>query len=202
MVIYQPVRLALPGGVPPIQRAPRRHVTVGRLMGYKNVALMLEAFRLLPDHELVVVGNGPMERQLRASAPSNVRFMGRVSDEEVRLQLSQACAFVFAAIEDFGIDPVEVLALGTPVVALARGGVLDYQRHTDNAWLFDEATLAASVQAVRAGAAGWSADVHKRCRRSAQALGPEPFPTESSSWVARCWHDWCSGDTHADGQAQ
>lgn len=58
---HLPVRQALPGGVPPIQRVPGHHVTVGRLLGYKNVAHMLDALRLLPEHELVAVGSDPME---------------------------------------------------------------------------------------------------------------------------------------------
>lgn len=201
VVIHPPVCLAGPDNGPPLQRVPRRHVTVGRLMGYKNVALMLEAFRLLPDHELVVVGTGPMARQLRAAAPPNVHFMGHLSDDEVRLQLRQACAFVFAAIEDFGIAPVEALALGTPVVALARGGALDYLRHADNAWLFDEATPAALAQAVRDSAAGWPADVHERCRRSAQGFGPERFRAEFSAWVGRCWQDWRGRGARPGGPA-
>lgn len=202
VVIHPPVRVAGLDGGPPVQRVLRRYLTVGRLMGYKNVALMLEAFRLLPDHELVVVGSGPLARQLRASAPPNVSFTGHLSDDEVRMQLRQASAFVFAAIEDFGIAPVEALALGTPVVALASGGALDYLRHADNAWLFDEATPVALAQAVRDSAAGWPEDVHERCRRSAQAFGPDRFRTEFSAWVDRCWQDWRGLDERSVGQVR
>lgn len=193
VVIHPPVDVQPPPAGAPVPRVPRRCVTVGRLMGYKNVALMLEAFRLLPEHELVVVGSGPLDRVLRQAAPANVRFTGFLPQAEVQAQVRQAQAFIFAAVEDFGIAPVEALALGTPVVALARGGALDYLQQGHNAWLFDGATPEALAAAVRQAEAAWTEDLPARCIASAQGFGAERFRAEFSAWVQERWAAWLAG---------
>lgn len=188
VVIHPPVDLPPPPPGEPPARVPRRCVTVGRLMGYKNVALMIEAFRQLPDHELVVVGTGPLEAALRRAAPRNVRFTGFLPQAAVQAEIRQAQAFLFAAVEDFGIAPVEALALGTPVIALARGGALDYLAHGDNAWLFEVATPEALAEAVRQ--ARWPEDIAARCVASAQGFGAARFRAEYAAWVDGHWAAW------------
>ena len=101
------------------------YVTVSRLVPYKRVDLIVEAFAAMPDKRLVVVGDGPEARKVRALAAPNVRVLGFQPDAVVRDLLQRARAFVFAAEEDFGIAPVEAHAAGTPVVAYGRGGALD-----------------------------------------------------------------------------
>jgi glycosyltransferase involved in cell wall biosynthesis len=189
VVIHPPVRLP-PSSAVQASREPGRYVTVGRLMGYKNVALMLEAFSLLPQHRLHVVGTGPLERALRRRAPANVRFLGALSDEGVQQELQAASGFVFAAVEDFGIAPVEALAAGTPVIAYGRGGALDYLQHGANAWLFHELTPQALADAVRAAEAGFTQDVQTRCRSSAERFRGERFRAEFRAWVDACWAAW------------
>ena len=192
-VIHPPVKLAVQAkqtaAVP--ERRSRHYVTVGRLMGYKNVGLMLEAFRQLPEHRLTIVGSGPQLRALQRQAPKNVRFAGHLPEAALQAELRSATAFVFAAVEDFGIAPVEALAIGTPVIAYARGGALDYLRHGDNAWLFHEPTPEALAQAVLSSEEAWPTDVHERCERSAQRFGPERFRAEFSAWVQTRWDQWC-----------
>ena len=67
------------------------------------------------------------------AAGSNVEFVGEVSRERLRELMREARAFVFAAEEDFGIAPVEAQACGTPVIAFARGGVVETVRGLDAA---------------------------------------------------------------------
>jgi len=189
-VIHPPVQLPMPAVMPPPARQPGRYVTVGRLMGYKNVELMLQAFRLLPERELLVVGSGPLESRLRRQAPTNVRFAGFLPEAGMRAALAGATAFVFAAVEDFGIAPLEALAAGTPVIALGRGGAMDYLRHGENAWLFDEPTPQALAQAVRESETGWPEDVQARCQRSAAPFAAERFKTEFGAWVQTHWERW------------
>ncbi|MCD0423065.1 glycosyltransferase [Rubrivivax sp. JA1024] len=169
----------------------RGYVTVGRLMGYKNITLMVEAFRRLPQHELTVVGGGPQLQALRRAAPANVRFTGPLPEAQKQARLRGARAFVFAAVEDFGIAPVEALAAGTPVIAFGRGGALDYLRRGDNAWLYAEATPEALAQAVLDSEAAWPQDVHERCRRSAERFGAGRFRAEFAAWVDERWAAWC-----------
>jgi glycosyltransferase involved in cell wall biosynthesis len=100
---------------------------LGRLVAYKRPDLAVEAARRtgLP---LVIVGDGPERARLEHLAPPNVRFLGHASESAVRDAVSNARALVFPGEEDFGIAPVEALAAGVPVIALARGGALDYLR--------------------------------------------------------------------------
>lgn len=184
VVIHPPVELVPPAG-PALAREADLVVTVGRLMGYKNTALMVEAFRQLPQHRLVVVGDGAPLAALRRAAPPNVTLLGHVPEAEKWAWLKRAGAFLFAAVEDFGIAPVEALAAGTPVIALARGGALDYLRPGENAWLFAEASAEAIAAAVRL--ATWPADVHALCVASAEGFGAPRFRREFADWVDTCW---------------
>lgn len=101
------------------------YFTLSRLVPYKRVDFLVEAFRLMPDRKLVVGGSGPELTRLRAIAPPNVQILGRISDDDVVRRMGETKAFLFAAEEDFGIAPVEAQAAGTPVVAYGRGGVLE-----------------------------------------------------------------------------
>ncbi len=96
--------------------------TASRLVPYKNVHLIVEAFRALPQERLIVAGEGPELPRLRALAGPNVEFVGYRQDAELRAFMASARAFLFAAEEDFGIVPVEAQGEGTPVLALGRGG--------------------------------------------------------------------------------
>ena len=96
------------------------HVVLSALVPYKHVELALAAGR-----KLVVIGGGPLFEQLRASAGPNVELMGPVSRDRIIERLSRARSLILPGVEDFGITPLEAMALGTPVVALGQGGVRD-----------------------------------------------------------------------------
>jgi glycosyltransferase involved in cell wall biosynthesis len=96
----------------------------GRLVPYKRYDVVVEAFNKL-GLPLLVFGSGPQEKKLRSMARSNVKFLGRVSNEERARLFSEAIAFIHPQEEDFGITPVEAMAAGTPVIALARGGAIE-----------------------------------------------------------------------------
>ena len=101
------------------------YLTASRLVPYKRVDLIVEAFRQTPERRLVVVGEGPELERIRAVAGPNVTLVGHQSADELRQYMRLAKAFVFAAEEDFGISPVEAMACGTPVIAYGRGGVTE-----------------------------------------------------------------------------
>jgi glycosyltransferase involved in cell wall biosynthesis len=102
-----------------------RYVTAGRFVPYKNTATIIEAFAARPALHLDVIGTGPQDARLRAMAPPNVTFTGWLPRDEVVRRFQRARAFVFAAIEDFGIVPVEAQACGTPVIAPSLGGTAE-----------------------------------------------------------------------------
>jgi glycosyltransferase involved in cell wall biosynthesis len=110
---------------------------VSRLMRYKNVEAVVEAFRG-SDDRLVVVGTGPLERELRATCPDNVELVGGVSDPQLRWLYLQSSALVAASHEDYGLTPLEAASFGKPVAALRWGGFLDTVVEGVTGVFFDE----------------------------------------------------------------
>lgn len=100
-------------------------MVVSRLLPYKNVDAVIEAFRGLPQQKLVVVGAGPMADELEASRPDNVRLVSGLSDAQMRGLYKNTSAVIAASHEDFGITPLKGFAYGHPTLALHAGGYLD-----------------------------------------------------------------------------
>ncbi len=124
-------------------------VCVARLLPYKNVAPLIEAFRGLGDLRLVVVGDGPERQRLKAAAAPNVSFIGVRSDEELRWLYSASLGVVAAAHEDYGLTPLEGAAFGKPAAVLRWGGYLDTVVEGTTGLFFDTPTPAAITTAVR-----------------------------------------------------
>ena len=100
-------------------------LVVARLLPYKNVDMVLDVARLSPEVTFAIVGGGPLDEQLRLSAPSNVAFHGVVSDETLSELYSRARVHLALSHEDFGITPLEAAAAGVPTLARRSGGYLD-----------------------------------------------------------------------------
>lgn len=98
------------------------YLTASRLVPYKAVMTIAEAFTKMPDKELVIIGDGPDMEKIRAMKTPNIKLMGYQPGRVLRGHMQRARAFVYAAIEDFGIVPVEAQACGTPVIALGHAG--------------------------------------------------------------------------------
>lgn len=103
------------------------YLLVGGFVPYKQEEIAIEAFRGRKE-ELVVVGDGPARARLMKGAPSNVRFTGRITDEELVGYFQRCRALIYPQEEDFGIAAVEAQAAGRPVIAYGRGGSLDTVR--------------------------------------------------------------------------
>lgn len=102
------------------------YLVSARLISYKRIDIIVEAFNWL-GWPLLVSGDGPERERLESKALKNIRFLGHVSDEERSYLMSTACSVIIAALEDYGLVPVEANASGTPVIAYGAGGVLDTQ---------------------------------------------------------------------------
>jgi glycosyltransferase involved in cell wall biosynthesis len=113
---------------------------VARLLPYKNVDALIEAFRMTPTIRLVVVGSGPEASQLRSRAPDNVRFVGVVDDGQLRWLYAQSAGIVSASFEDYGLTPLEASAFGKPAAVLRWGGFLDTVIEMETGVFFDRPT--------------------------------------------------------------
>lgn len=121
------------------------YFTCSRFVPYKKIDVIVEAFNNMPQKELIIIGDGPDFKKIKNIAKSNIKLMGYQSFEILKKYMADAKAFIFAAEEDFGIVPVEAQACGTPVIAYAKGGVLESVINNKTGVFFDEQT-AASIQ--------------------------------------------------------
>lgn len=152
-----------------------RFLYVGRLVGYKRPDLVIDAFRDLP-YELDIVGDGPRRTVLEEAAPANVRFLGGVSDGQLRDLYRSARALVYPVEEDFGIAMAEAQACGTPVIGLASGGARDIVEDGVTGWLLPRQDIGEIRAAVSRAATHHLA--HDAIRGRAVRFSEERFRTE------------------------
>ncbi|HDR8984694.1 TPA: glycosyltransferase family 4 protein [Burkholderia vietnamiensis] len=164
------------------------YLTASRLVPYKRIDLIVEAFSRTSERRLVVIGDGPEMAKIRALAGPNVTLLGYQPFDVLHDHLQRARAFVFAAEEDFGISPVEAQACGTPVIAYGKGGV----RESVRAWPGAGATglffRTQSVDALLDALARFEAlprgsiSPHA-CRANAELFGAARFRRELTRFV-------------------
>jgi glycosyltransferase involved in cell wall biosynthesis len=146
-VIPPPVVLDADGARSPAAGIePGFFLSVARPLPYKNVDRVVEAFALLPDARLVLVGGTP-----HAKPGSNVTVLTDITDAELRWLYANCRGLVAAAHEDFGLAPLEAAAFGKPTAALRAGGFLDTVVSGETGVFFDTldpAAVAAAVTAV------------------------------------------------------
>jgi glycosyltransferase involved in cell wall biosynthesis len=192
-VIYPPV--AVPALVPVGPRADF-FMTASRLVPYKNIEKIVQAFRYLPGEKLMVVGDGPERHNLRQLAGDNVTFTGFVSSDELRSLLAAARAFIFAAEEDFGIAPVEAQAHGTPVIALRRGGAREsVVERSDEATgiFFDNPSPECIAGALSAFMRVETAFRREHCYANARRFSKERFINEFGGFVNQRFSEFARG---------
>lgn len=126
------------------------YLAASRLVPYKKIDLIVEAFTHMPDKKLVVVGDGGEMNKIKGKAgvSKNIEILGYQNDRVLKDLLKRAKAFVFAAVEDFGLLPVEAQASGTAVIALEKGGVRETVVKNKTGVFFAEQTVGDLVQAV------------------------------------------------------
>ncbi len=163
------------------------YLTASRMVPYKKIPLIVEAFAAMPDKRLVVIGTGPEMERVREVASANVTLMGYQSDEVLRQYMQRARAFVFAAEEDFGIAPIEAQACGTPVIAFARGGVLETIRGLEHekptGVFYPEQSVDSIGAAVRTFETHCQRISASNCRSNAERFGGERFKQEIKAFV-------------------
>ncbi|MBJ7437645.1 MAG: glycosyltransferase [Sphingopyxis sp.] len=167
------------------------YITASRMVPYKKIPLIIEAFAAMPDKKLIVIGTGPEWEKCRAAAGPNVSLLGWQSPESLRDHLQRAKAFVFAAEEDFGIAPLEAQACGTPVIAFDKGGATETLRGLGDAQptatFFDAQTTAAICSAVEQFEASAGRITAQSCRQNAMRFSVERFRHDLVAFVETRW---------------
>lgn len=157
------------------------YLTASRLVPYKKVPLIIEAFARMPDKKLVVIGDGPEWEKAKAVHAPNVTLLGYQPFKALKEHMQQAKGFVFAAEEDFGITPVEAQACGTPVIAYGRGGALETVKGLDTEQatgvFFKEQSVESIVEAVKAFEQNSHRFSAQACRDNAERFSIEQFRT-------------------------
>ncbi|WP_322005741.1 glycosyltransferase family 4 protein [Paraburkholderia tropica] len=165
------------------------YLIASRMVPYKRIPLIVEAFAAMPSKRLVVIGDGADSERVKACAAPNVTLLGYQPDSVLVDHMQRARAFVVAAEEDFGISVVEAQACGTPVIAFGRGGsreiVIDSPDPERGTGLFfAEQSVEAIVEAVERFERQ-PALKPEVCRRNAMRFTEERFKQEFLSVVER-----------------
>lgn len=164
------------------------YLTASRMVPYKRIDLIAEAFTAMPEKQLVIIGDGPDMAKIKAKAGANVHIMGYQPFEVLRDHLQRAKAFVFAAEEDFGIAPLEAQACGTPVIAFGKGGALETVvgnglSQSPTGVFFGEQSIRSLIEAVGQFEAEPTAFSPSACRAHALTFAPEVFRERISELV-------------------
>jgi glycosyltransferase involved in cell wall biosynthesis len=198
-VIYPPVDVE---GFKLCENKEDFFLTASRMVPYKKIDLIVKAFSKMPDKKLVVIGEGPDYKKIKALATPNVILMGHTSFEILKSYMQRAKAFVFAAEEDFGIVPLEAQACGTPVIAYGKGGALETVKgipHKNPTGLFfRQQTVEALIEAVES----FEAYVHGfnplDCRENALRFSQEVFRERFVEFIEQQLRDSQKSDLKID----
>lgn len=163
------------------ERKEEYYVTLSRLVHYKRVDLIVEAFNQMPDKKLIVIGEGISLATLQKTANDTITFTGYIPRKEAMAYISKAKAFVFMAKEDFGIAPLEASACGTPVVAYGQGGARETVIDGVTGIFVEEQTSESLIEAIRLFEQQ-TFDA-KRCAEHALAFSVENFKKKILSYV-------------------
>jgi glycosyltransferase involved in cell wall biosynthesis len=164
------------------------YFTASRLVQYKRIDIIAEAFSKMPDRRLIIAGEGPEMNKIKALAGPNVEIVGHVDASRMTELMQQAKAFVFAAEEDFGIVPLEAQACGTPVIAYGRGGALETVRGLVNSpnptgMFFNRQTSDSIVEAVGLFEQMAHRITPQACRANALRFSEERFRNDLLTFV-------------------
>ncbi|NPA24880.1 MAG: glycosyltransferase family 4 protein [Deltaproteobacteria bacterium] len=178
------------------------YLTVSRLVPYKRIDIIVQAFADTPHRRLVVIGDGPERNRLLQLArnSSNIEIKGHLDRKAVRDHMRRARAFIFAAEEDFGIVPLEAQACGTPVIAYGKGGVLETIRGRQSrkeekegdspkpatGIFFQNQTAADLKKAILDFEENEKAFTTRACRENALRFKVSSFRRKLSDFIERC----------------
>lgn len=167
------------------------YFTASRLVPYKRIDLIVDAFNEMPEKKLVVVGDGSEMDKIKSKAKGNIEILGYQPNNIMQKHMQNAKAFVFAAEEDFGITPVEAQACGTPVIAFGKGGVLETiipeGNQNPTGVFFDKQEPGSIIESVNKFESMQDLFEPTECRRNAEIFSEERFRTEINTYIRDKW---------------
>ena len=153
------------------------YLIVSRLEPYKNISLAIDAFNQ-NEKELVIIGTGSQESELKQKANKNIEFLGWQSDKSVHEYMKNAKGLIFPGEEDFGITPVESMACGRPVIALKRGGTLETVIDGKTGLFFEEESPESLNKAIIKLEKDYTSFTPANCRTQAEKFSTKNFEKE------------------------
>lgn len=175
------------------------YLASSRLVAYKKIDTIIEAFNQMPDKKLVVIGGGPNLEAYRKLAKDNVTVMGYQPFDVLKDKMQHAKAFVFAADEDFGMIPIEAQSCGTPVIAYGHGGSLETVNGGKTGLFFYEQTPEAIVEAVnKFESMGSQPFAPADCRQWAEGFSEERFKREIKEFVEEKYEEFKKNGINID----
>lgn len=175
------------------------YLASSRLVAYKKIDTIIEAFNQMPDKKLVVIGGGPNLEAYRKLAKDNVTVMGYQPFDVLKDKMQHAKAFVFAADEDFGMIPIEAQSCGTPVIAYGHGGSLETVNGGKTGLFFNEQTPEAIVEAVnKFESMGSQPFAPADCRQWAEGFSEERFKREIKEFVEEKYEEFKKNGINID----
>jgi glycosyltransferase involved in cell wall biosynthesis len=175
-VVYPPVRTDWIDCVGTVEKK-EYFLCANALVPYKNVDKVIQAFNQMP-YDLIVIGSGPEESRLKKISNKNIKFLGFVDSNQLAMMYKSSKALIFAAEEDFGMIPVEVLSAGTPVIAFGKGGVLEtsvFLGENQTGVMFSELTSESISFAVAEFLSRQKEFTEDNCKRQARKFSLEKF---------------------------
>lgn len=167
------------------------YLAASRMVPYKRIDLIVEAFAGMPERQLVVIGDGPEFQKIASKATPNVKLLGYQPFDVLLDHMQRARAFVFAADEDFGIMPVEAQACGTPVIAFGRGGALETVVNNQTGLFFERQSAKCIQEAVVAFDSLRRRMNPELIRANAERFAPTRFRREVLDLMDRLWKRFC-----------
>nr|HCI9119077.1 glycosyltransferase family 4 protein [Klebsiella quasipneumoniae] len=167
------------------------YLTASRMVPYKRIDLIVEAFSHLPNKKLVVIGDGPEMNKIKKKATSNIEILGYQPNEVMVDYMRKAKAFVFAAEEDFGITPVEAQACGTPVIAFGKGGALETVKGLDSesptGIFFGVQDVKSIINSINEFERYGDKITAENCRENSELFSESRFRKEFEAYVMEKW---------------
>jgi glycosyltransferase involved in cell wall biosynthesis len=116
----------------------KRFIFIGRLSEVKNINMLVDLFNHLEEYMLTIIGSGPLEKELKDKAKSNIVFKGQIANEKLDAYFENNDILILPSIsETWGLVVEEAIYFGMPVIVSSNCGVSELVKDGVNGYLID-----------------------------------------------------------------